>query len=319
MTTTTYPSVDLTLMAQSIRLMSDHASSADALFTTLNYLPALHDQFQTLTLNMNKSGQALRDTALSAKMGLEKNIKELSYFEASLTGARTAQETADTNTALANLPARVKSTLYASTDVLSRQLSSLKTPSVLNMTQGYLEESEKDLADAKAALGLLSEQEVKLQEQRQTLTAAIDVLSQGGIEKIGKDITLTLENITALGLSPTNIQAVMFAIERLKKTIEHIGESIRFLDLLQQRDRLVTKITAQQKLITLKNEHVVCFNGQIKFITTIHAMLPPLQAFVGEYQRIIEAFKLFTTRIDLDLPAEAQQFIEFLTPLSKPW
>lgn len=48
-------------------------------------------------------------------------------------------------------------------------------------------------------------------------------------------------------------------------------------------------------------------------------MLPPLQAFVGEYQRIIEAFKLFTTRIDLDLPAEAQQFIEFLTPLSKPW
>ena len=319
MTNTIYPTVDLTLMAESVRLMREHASCADALFITLDYLPALHDQFQTLTLNMNKSSQALRDTALSAKMGLEKNIKELSYLEASLTGARTAQEAEDIKTAQANLPAKIKSTLCASTDLLSRQLSSLKTPSVLNMTQGYLEESEKDLAATQAAKSLLIEQEVKLQEQRQTLTTAIDALSQGGIEKIGKDTALTLENITTLGLAPPQVKVIMFAIEELKKTIEQIGETIRFLDLLQQRDRLIAKITDQQKLIALKNEKATCFSDQIKFINTLHAMLPQRQAYAGEYQRIIEAFQLFTTHIDLDLPAEARQFIQFLTPLSKPW
>lgn len=314
-----YPSANLTLLADNKNLMREASINAEVMFIKFNYLPALYDQFHHMVGGVSTSGQVLRDTALTAKLDLEKNIKEMDYLHATSTGPNAEIETDDIALALANLPTKVKSKIRDIITLLSLQISSIKTPLNRSTTQNFLQDSIKSHAEAEAALGLLTEDKIKFQNQRQTLTTAIDALSAGGIEKIGNDIILTLEKVTSLGLAPTKIQLVMFAIEQLKKTIKLIGEGIRFRDLVQQRDELAMQLTAISKSSLARNKQIISLKGQVDFITIIHSIDDQRDIYTGEYQRIIDAFQLFSLQIDKDFKANARQFIQFLSPISRPW
>jgi len=316
MTNTTYPPITPTLMANSLGLMREDSRTAAALFTQLNYLPALHDQLQCVVIRASASSQVLRDTALTAKMELEKNIKELDLLKNTLADS---QATKDIHAAKANLLNKTKLKVRDYKELLLVQLASLSSPLPRDITQRYLGEFEQEHVAADASLNLLIENKNTLQEERKIITAGIDALSAGGVEKLGREMTMTLESITSLGLAPTQVQIIMLALEQLKKAINQIGEGIRFLDMLQQRDMLIAKIKTLNNAITQKNKEITALKGQTSFINTLNAIDHQLHIYTGEYQQTIDTFKLFIANMDTDFQTEAQKFIQFLNPLSKPW
>lgn len=316
MTHTTYTPVTPTLMADSLDRMREDASTAAALFIKSNYLPALHDQLQRVVIRASTSSQVLRDTALTAKMKLEKHLKEWSLLQSTLADALATE---DIHTAKAHLPNKVKSKLREYKELLSVQHSSLNSPLPTGITQRYLSEFEQEHVAAVASLDQLIEGKNTLQAERNVISAAIDALSAGGVEKLGMEMSLTLESLTRLGMAPPQIEIVLLAIEQLKKATEQIGEGIRFLDLLQQRDALMTKITTQNTAISHKNTIITTLKNQMMFITTLNAIDDQLIIYTGEYQRIIDNFQLFITHMDTDFQHEVQTFIQFLNPLAKPW
>lgn len=204
-------------------------------------------------------------------------------------------------------------------DLLSQQLSSIQSPSVLSLTPSYLSESEKALADAEAALVLLNEEKTTLQGQRQILTAAIDAFSQSAPEAVNKDTSLTQQSLTQLGMASPKIAIIMLAIGQVKESLGNISEGIRFKDLVRQRDELATKITNQSTSITLKTKQIATFKGQTDFINTLHNIDTHLKIYTNEYQHVIQNFQSFIMQTDADFQVQAQQFIKNLTPLSYPW
>lgn len=210
MTNTLYIPVTPTLMAGGLNFMQDSSTKAEVLFIKFNYLPALHNQFHQLVIDVVNSSQALRDTALTAKIYLEKNLNALHYLDTELKDAQRVER--DVIAERTALPANVKSKMRELKDLLSQQLSSIQSPSVLSLTPSYLSESEKALADAEAALVLLNEEKTTLQGQRQILTAAIDAFSQSAPEAVNKDTSLTQQSLTQLRMASPKIAIIMLAI-----------------------------------------------------------------------------------------------------------
>lgn len=317
MTAPLYIPVTPTIMAGSLNFMKDSASTAEALFIKFNCLPSLHSQLQQLIIDVTNSGQTLRDTALIAKMSLETNLKALAYLEIELKNAEHTDK--DILAERDNLPANAKSKLRDFKDQLSAQMSNIESPLSPSLTQEHLKEFKKDQIEAEAALILLNEQKIKFQEQRQILTDAIDVLSQGSPEAISKNVTLTQQSLTQLGMASPHIAVILLAINQMKETIVTIGEGTRYKDMVKQRDTLVSKITVQSTSIASKQKQIVAIMGKIEFIDTLHTIVNLLKTYSCEYQHVIENFESFTAQSDADFKSNAQQFITLLTPISNPW
>ncbi|MFP3547583.1 alpha-xenorhabdolysin family binary toxin subunit B, partial [Rhizobium sp. SIMBA_035] len=143
----------------------------------------------------------LLNKALDAKLDLEYNIHRMDTLLATSSGPNSGTEADQIALALVELPTIVKSNIRDIIKLLSNKLLSTKVPFDRSTTQRYLEEATNAKTRAEAALDLLDKDKIKLQNQRQTLTTAIDALSAGGIEEIGDDIILTLEKVTSLGLA----------------------------------------------------------------------------------------------------------------------
>ncbi len=312
-----YIPVTPTIMAGSLNFMKDSASTAEALFIKLNCLPSLHNRFQQLLIDVTNSSQTLRDTALTAKMALETNLKALAYIESELNNAEHIDN--DILAERANLPAKAKSKLRELKVQLSAQLSNIKSPLPSRLTQEHLKEFKKDQIETEAALLLLSNQKTKLQEQRQILKDAIDALSQGSPEAIKQNDTVTLQSLAQLGMSSPHIAVILLAINQMKETIGTIGEGIRYKDMVKQRDALVSKITDQSTSIASKQKQIVALKGKIQFIDTLHTIDDLLKIYSNEYQHVIDNFESFTAQADTDFKNNAQQLITLLTPISNPW
>lgn len=327
-----YRDVDLKVMADNIALMRDGAVQSRALFIQWNYLPQLHDRFHDLVLNVSKSSSVLSESALSTKVALETRIRSLERLEEELaeaTARGNEQDIEEIKIDRANELERVATLMQQSTRGLTDQLSAIHDVFDRRLSLGFINDLEKDQQAVGVAIDQLKEERAERQKERSVVSEAIGLLQKGGIEAIGNDLVLTLEQVTKLGIAPTEVQLVMLAIEQLKKTIEQIGDGIRFLDLVRERDKLAEKIKALGSAIEMKNKELASLEGKVKFIQVIHAIDDQRQRYVAEYQGVVEGYRSFARQIDVGQYAEeserssgfiqqARLFIAFLSPLSLP-
>lgn len=327
------PTVDLKLMSERFGLMRDGAIEARVLFNKWNYLRELHDSFQALGRNVSEGATQLGDSALSAKMSLENFIRRLSDLDKelaeALSGEGNEEDIEDIKAERAEVLEKCATLVDRQSLAVSRPLGLINQALNRRLTLGFIADLEKDQQTAQQQIEHWQAQRNVHQEERKLITDAISQLEQGGIEKIGKDIALTLEEVTKLGIAPPQVQLIMLGIEQLKKTIEAIGDGIRFLDLVAGRDKLVEKIDALTLSIEGKKRDVASYVGKADFIRVIHSMDDHRQVFVSQYSKVVDAFHQFTAKVDADKGADdgerstrfidaAQSFVVFLTPLALP-
>jgi uncharacterized protein YoxC len=197
------------------------------------------------------------------------------------------------------------------------------------ITLGYIAGLEKDQLDAREARQALGEARTKLQGELKVLSDAISAIEQAGIEKIGKDIALTIEKLKELGMAPPQAQIVMFAIEELKKAMTNIGSGITFIAMINESNKLQEKINELGRKIAQKDKDIDQLLGKVEFIHLIHALDEQRNRYVGEYKQADAAFKQFLAIVEgnkvgdvamrsASAIREAGLFIGFLTPLSRP-
>lgn len=313
-----YPSVELNIMAESVMLMRDSAVKSSALFIQWNYLPQLHQRFHTLVLNVSESSSVLSGAALRTKMKLENRIDRLESLEKELAEANDEQDIGEIQADRADLLAEISPLIDQSVRQLSDQLLTINSTFNQRLTHGFIDDLENDQLKNTSETEKLSAEWIELKRERRIITEAIDALTQGGVEKMGQNMALTLEGVVNLGIAPPKVQLVMLAIEQLKRTIAQIGEGIRFLDMVRERDRLVTKIYALGRAIEMKQDEFASLTGKVKLIQAIHAIDDQRRRYVSEYQRALKVFQTFAMHIETDQQVEARKFIEFLRPLSLP-
>lgn len=324
-----YPSVDPSVLVESGTLMRDAAVQSHALFIKWNYLPPLHDRFRDLVRDVGTSGRVLSESALATKIALEAGIRRLELLEKEWAEANDEQEIVEIRADRAQEMVKLRALLRQPGQQLSQQLSAINDRFDRRLTLGFIDDLEKDQGATQASLVRLTEQRAEAQGKRRVLTEAIDALKQGGVEQIGNDLILTVEEVMKLGMAPPQVQLVMFGLEQLKKTLGQVGDGFRFLDMVRERDKLVEAIDALAHDIELENVELASLKGKVEFIQVIHNLDDQRRRYVGEYQRAVKGFEVFAGQIEIGAQAEeaqqraifmeqVSQFIAFLTPLSLP-
>jgi hypothetical protein len=325
-----YPEPNLQVLKDSHHAMRDDAVAAEALFIRLNYLPGVFDRFQRLLGDVGAAARDLRESSLNSKMDLESKVRKLVALEKELTGAVEGSEEFDEIEE--DLIAALKKMLAITRSEASKvsiRLANISDGYDRRTTLGYIAGLEKDQLDAKESKQALSETQVKLQRELKVLSEAISAIEKAGIEKIGKDIALTIDKLKELGMAPPQAQIVMFAIDELKKAMDDINAGITFINMIHESNKLQDKVNELGRKIALKDRDIDQSVGKIEFIHLIHALDDQRQRYVGEYKLAVAAFKQFLTVMEGDTAGdvatrsaraikEASQFIGFLTPVSLP-
>jgi hypothetical protein len=325
-----YPALNLQVMKDSHYVMRNDAVAAEALFIRLNYLPGVFDRFKRLLGDVSAAARDLREVSLNSKMGLESVVRKLVAHEKELTGA--VEGTEEFDEIEEDLVADLKE-MFAITrneaGKVSTRLANISDGYDQRITLGYIAGLEKDQLDAGDARQALGEARTKLQGELKVLSDAISAIEQAGIEKIGKDIALTIEKLKELGMAPPQAQIVMFAIEELKKTMTNIGSGITFIAMINESNKLQEKINELGRKIAQKDKDIDQLLGKVEFIHLIHALDEQRNRYVGEYKQADAAFKQFLAIVEgnkvgdvamrsASAIREAGRFIGFLTPLSRP-
>ncbi|UCP09054.1 alpha-xenorhabdolysin family binary toxin subunit A [Pseudomonas sp. MM213] len=325
-----YPEPNLQVLKDSHHAMRDDAVAAEALFIRLNYLPGVFDRFQRLLGDVGAAARDLRESSLNSKMDLESKVRKLVALEKELTGAVEGSEEFDEIEE--DLIAALKKMLAITRSEASKvsiRLANISDGYDRRTTLGYIAGLEKDQLDAKESKQALSETQLKLQRELKVLSEAISAIEKAGIEKIGKDIALTIDKLKELGMAPPQAQIVMFAIDELKKAMADINAGITFINMIHESNKLQDKVNELGRKIALKDRDIDQSVGKIEFIHLIHALDDQRQRYVGEYKLAVAAFKQFLTVMEGDTAGdvatrsaraikEASQFIGFLTPISRP-
>ncbi|MDO7899890.1 alpha-xenorhabdolysin family binary toxin subunit A [Pseudomonas citrulli] len=324
-----YPAVDLAIMADSSRLMRDGAVQSRALFIRWNYLPQLHHRFDDLVLGVDTSSAVLNDVTLSTRMALEGRVRRLQELGKERANAMNEQDVQEIEADRDRERVQMSLCVTQSTRRLGDQLSSIRDVFDRRLSLGFVEDMERDQRSVEASLKRLEAERAERQKERGLASEAIGLLKSGGVEGIGNDLVLTLEQVMKLGIAPPEVQLVMQAIEQLKKTLVQVGEGVRFLDLVRSRDQLAGKVQALDADIDKHHGQLNALKGKVQFIHVIHAIDDERRRYVGEYQRVVAAYRSFARLIEanayleqearsVDLIDQAQRFMAFLAPLSLP-
>lgn len=329
----TYPAADVLLMKKSLSEMNTELTTANAIFTRQQYLPALKETCVQLVSRVDTCAEKLRATALQSSNELKTNRLMLISIESKLASELAGEN--DIENIQAYLHERNRQLKKAVVKIVEmtkeirkyvREVSGGfdKTP-----TMGFIVGLEKD---KESHLEIIEKLQVALsqsQNEKKTISDAIEAIEKAGIEKIGKDVALTIDKLLELGMKPTDLELVKFAIETVKKAIEDIGAGLRFIDMIRGSDAVQAKIDGLLNRLQSEKSKQSAADEKIKFIQAAHLIEDQRSVYVAEYEKAVGSFELFLASMGFDefsddddysavFQKEASTFINYLSPLSKP-
>lgn len=141
-----------------------------------------------------------------------------------------------------------------------------------------------------------------------SISDAIDLITKAGIEKIGQEAQLSLENLKALGLAPPQVQIALLAIDTLKKLISGIGEAISYLNMLAAYRRLSDKAAEMRAQLQKHVNDGTRIVGRIELVTTLDEQDDERSKYANEYASLINYFDLLSTEFtqDTSVPVEGR-------------
>jgi len=330
LSSSTYPPLNKQLLQKSKQVMRDKSIAAEALFIKLKYLPGLFDQFQRLVQDVDACSTTLRDCSLDSKVELETKVRLLLGLQQELADAGTDPQDieeikADLEDALRKGPAN---TLKSAAFIRNR-LTNISSHLDRDATLGYISGLELEQKDAEGSKERLNVKLVERQKALKVIADAISLVEKTAIEDLGKDVNLTIDKLQKLGMTPPEVQIVMFAIEQIKKSIGDIASGVTFILMIHESKKLQAEVDSIYGKMAEEDKKIKIAIGKIDFIKAIHALEDQRIIYSAEYQNASTAFSHFVAFTQRELVTdvsercaqfigEANEFIEFLTDAAKP-
>ncbi|QAY82573.1 alpha-xenorhabdolysin family binary toxin subunit A [Pseudomonas arsenicoxydans] len=333
LTGNTYPVADSLLMKTSLSKMNTELTTASAIFTRQQYLPALKDTCVQLVRSVDSCAEKLTDAALKSSNELKTNRQMLMAVEADLASEIEGENNIDNiEDLLQERNSQLKKAIVKTVEMtkeIRKKVHEVSSGFDKATTMGYIAGLEKD---KESHLKMIEQLQVALsqsQSEKKTISDAIEAIEKAGIEKIGKDVALTIDKLLELGMKPTELELVKFAIETVKKAIEDIGAGLRFIDMIRGSDAVQAKIDGFLNRIQSEKSKQTAADEKVKFIQAAHLIEDQRSVYVAEYQKAVESFELFVMSMEFDkfsdgtdysaaFQKEAAMVINYLSPLSRP-
>jgi len=327
-----YPHVDLSFLSQARKNMRKDRATADALFIVWNYLPSVHARFTRLVDDVFVSARVLQANAFGAKNDLEKSIKTFNELNTELMDEVSSGAEAET---IKTIIDEIEVVLKDARDSVKKKAIEIERThqniSIVfdkKMTLGFVADLNKDIQAAELRRTMLETELAKRRTDLKAVSDAISAIEKSGLDDLSKDINLTIDKLKGLGMAPTEVQLVLFAIEQLQKSIGDIAKGISFSFMIAESKKLVSKVKETLDGIAEQTIHIETSNKNIEFIEAIHQIDDQGKQYGAEYKKSIVAFNQFIATVEdgtddaeerwSRFVSEVQAFIPFITPLSLP-
>lgn len=328
-TRVSYPPVDVATLTFSIGQVREARTQAEVLKTRLAYLPDLFDRFKRIVIGMGQCQSQLQDSAQSSVNDLQTSLRRLARNEKDRLKETDPEVIEEIDDERKDILRSISSAMTRQASLVGSALRNIDARFDVRLTQAYISDFQRDALVANAEIAQLDGKLAKLGAERKVMNDGVTLLEKSGIEKLGKDVELTITKITELGLAPPEIKLVMAAIDQLKRTLIGIGESVRFLDMVRESDKLKQKVEGVQADIDRERSVIRDSQGKIEYLEAIHVMEDCRAKYADAYRPAVNAFEQLRDAINVErlddfdalsaaLKQHAPLFIAFVDPLSVP-
>lgn len=299
----TYPQVNVAALRAHSAAMQKSNTTAQMLFEQFNYMPGIVRNMNDLSIAVQRATFDMRSQARTDVIHLERARDKLKGYQAELAYPEDVEEVReDMENELKSTSNKI-SERYEDLKVIR---SSLSTAYDRATSQQWIATLQQD-RDVTEALKVKSDEKLTdLEKQMKSASEGIDLIAKAGVEKIGQEAQLTLDNLKALGLAPPQVQIAMLAIDTLKKIISGIGEAISFLNMLDAYNKLRDKAADLRVQLKKYKSDIARTDGKIQLVNALDQLDEGRWGYVNEYSNLVNGFDSFRRdfRQDKSQPVE---------------
>lgn len=299
----TYPQVNVAALRAHLTAMQKSNTTAQMLFEQFNYMPGIVRNMNDLSIAVQRATFDMRNQARTDIIHLERARDKLKGYQAELAYPEDVEEVReDMENELKSTSNKI-SERYEDLKVIR---SSLSTAYDRATSQQWIATLQQD-RDVTEALKVKSDEKLTdLEKQMKSASEGIDLIAKAGVEKIGQEAQLTLDNLKALGLAPPQVQIAMLAIDTLKKIISGIGEAISFLNMLDAYNKLRDKAADLRVQLKKYKSDIARTDGKIQLVNALDQLDEGRWGYVNEYSNLVNGFDSFRQdfRQDKSQPVE---------------
>ncbi|MCT8949319.1 alpha-xenorhabdolysin family binary toxin subunit A [Pseudomonas iridis] len=299
----TYPQVNVAALRAHSAAMQKSNTTAQMLFEQFNYMPGIVRNMNDLSIAVQRATFDMRSQARTDVIHLERARDKLKGYQAELAYPEDVEEVReDMENELKSTSNKI-SERYEDLKVIR---SSLSTAYDRATSQQWIATLQQD-RDVTEAMKVKSDEKLTdLEKQMKSASEGIDLIAKAGVEKIGQEAQLTLDNLKALGLAPPQVQIAMLAIDTLKKIISGIGEAISFLNMLDAYNKLRDKAADLRVQLKKYKSDIARTDGKIQLVNALDQLDEGRWGYVNEYSNLVNGFDSFRQdfRQDKSQPVE---------------
>lgn len=279
--------------------------TAQMLGEQFNYLPGTVRTMNGLTVAIQKATFELRNQAQTTGINLERAQSKLKTAQTELTyypeDADEIRE--EMEIALKNVSMKISE----HADDFKMTHSSLSTAYDRSASAQWIVTLLRDRAFTEALKVKSEEKIADFEKQMKSVSEALDLIAKAGVEKIGQEAQLTLDNLKALGLAPPQVQIALFAIDTLKKMIAGIGEAISYLNMLTGYNQLKEKAADVRAQLKKHIKDIEQIDGKIHLVQVLDQLDEERWSYVNEYSNLVAVFESFARDFQQDKSQPAEQ------------
>ena len=299
----TYPQVNVAALRAHSAAMQKSNTTAQMLFEQFNYMPGIVRNMNDLSIAVQRATFDMRSQARTDIIHLERAREKLKGYQAELAYPEDVEEVREDMEDELKSTSNKISERYEDLKVIR---SSLSTAYDRATSQQWIATLQQD-RDVTEALKVKSDEKLTdLEKQMKSASEGIDLIAKAGVEKIGQEAQLTLDNLKALGLAPPQVQIAMLAIDTLKKIISGIGEAISFLNMLDAYNKLRDKAADLRVQLKKYKSDIARTDGKIQLVNALDQLDEGRWGYVNEYSNLVNGFDSFRQdfRQDKSQPVE---------------
>ncbi|WP_095081606.1 alpha-xenorhabdolysin family binary toxin subunit A [Pseudomonas sp. Irchel s3h17] len=320
-----YPELKTDTLRSCSTLLGDEAVKAKMYFLKSNYLPAVNSTFERMLGEANGSFRDLAELALTTKLDLKSRVAQLAALNQEL--ADGSDEIEDIHGEQVELLAQAHETALSMSIRLGHRLIAISEPFDQSVTTGFMETLNTDLTDHAAALTRLEDSLVEPGKKLKVISEAVDELNKIGLSEAFKSVELTVDKVEELGATPTQVQLVMAAIEKMKRDLEGAAKGISFVLMIKESHALRTLVEEVHNEIIVEKRKGRTLNDKVELIKAFHAMDDQRKLYAVEYAVATGAVNQFLTAVTghksnglqeqvAGFIQEAGTFVRFLDPIT---
>ncbi|MDB5981375.1 MAG: hypothetical protein JWQ69_2390 [Pseudomonas sp.] len=290
--------LDLAALRQSIASCNHQMIDIEVFHTQTAYLPSLYGRFNRLNSTLNQANIRLRDATQRLQQHL---VARTTALRGLLVEHANAFDDAERLEILGEVANELNETLSATrtqTSILADSLLSVSEAfdrtSTLRNLAGFSAEQERLPEEIKQ----LEARRAKVEEERATVTAAINAIESKGFGAIAKDTVLTGERVAAMGVTSPEAAAIQLGLDLLKQSLDNMDAALNFLGLVSLRDRLRARSNDFSATLRAKNTDLDILNRRIRMIHAAHAFDDHLQDYKREFSKVVASLRAYQIRFN---------------------